>query len=81
MVIAEGIEDALNAHEASGLGAWAAGTATRLPALAGPIPSYIACVTILVDDDETGRTNSHKLMARLRDRNIEVRLTSRGSFS
>src|SRR5271170_2431550 len=34
MVIAEGIEDAANAHEASGLGAWAAGTATRLPALA-----------------------------------------------
>jgi hypothetical protein len=81
MVIAEGIEDGLNAHEASGLGAWAAGTATRLPALAGLIPSYIECVTILVDDDDAGRTNSHELMARLRDRDIEVRLTSRGSFS
>jgi hypothetical protein len=81
MVIAEGIEDALNAHEASGLGAWAAGTATRLPTLADLIPSYIECVTILVDDDDAGRTNSHKLMARLRDRKIEVRLTSGRSLS
>jgi Toprim domain len=80
-VIAEGIEDALNAHEASGLGAWAAGTATRLPALAGLIPSYIEVVTILVDDDAAGRTNSQKLMARLQARGIEVRLTLRGSFS
>jgi CHC2-type zinc finger protein/Toprim domain-containing protein len=80
MVVAEGLEDALNAHEASGLGAWAAGTATRLPALADLIPSYIECVTIMVDDDDAGRTNSRKLMARLRDRNIGVRLTSHGSF-
>jgi Toprim domain len=81
IVIAEGIEDALNAHEASGLGAWAAGSAMRLPALAGLIPSYIECVTILVDDDDAGRVNSHKLADRLRDRDIEVRLTSRGNFS
>jgi hypothetical protein len=37
--IAEGIEDALSMHEATGLGAWAAGAASRLPALAGAIPS------------------------------------------
>jgi hypothetical protein len=79
MVIAEGIEDALNAHEASGLGAWAAGGANRMPALASLIPSYIECVTILVDDNEAGRVNSHKLVARLRDRKIEIRLTSRRS--
>jgi CHC2 zinc finger/Toprim domain len=80
MVIAEGIEDALNAHEASGLGAWAAGGANRMPALADLIPAYIECVTILVDDNEAGRVNSHKLVARLRDRKIEIRLTSRRSL-
>jgi hypothetical protein len=81
MVLAEGVEDAVNAHEASGLGAWAAGSATRLPALACLIPSYIESVTILVDDDDAGRINAHKLMCRLRDRDIEVRLTSRGNVS
>jgi CHC2 zinc finger/Toprim domain len=80
LVIAEGIEDALNAHEASGLGAWAAGGATRMPALANLVPSYVECVTILVDDNEAGRLNSHKLAGRLRDRHIEVRLTSCGGF-
>jgi hypothetical protein len=81
LVIAEGVEDALTAHEATGLAAWAAGGASRMPTLAGLIPSYIECVTILVDDDDAGRVNSHKLADRLRDRDIEVRLTSRGSFS
>jgi hypothetical protein len=81
MVVAEGIEDALNAHEASGLGAWAAGGAWRMPALGDLIPAFIEVVTIVVDENDAGRTNSHKLMARLRDRKIEVRLTSRGSFS
>jgi hypothetical protein len=80
MVIAEGVEDALNAHEASGLGAWAAGGATRMPKLADFIPSYIECVTILVDDNDAGRVNSRKLMDRLRGRDIEVRLTPTRSF-
>jgi hypothetical protein len=35
LAIAEGIEDALSVHQATGLGAWAAGSANRLPALAG----------------------------------------------
>jgi hypothetical protein len=61
--------------------AWAADTATRMAALASLIPSYIECVTILVDDDDAGHVNSLKLVDRLRDRDIEVRLTSRGNFS
>ena len=32
LVITEGIEDALSMHAATGLGAWAAGAASRLPA-------------------------------------------------
>jgi hypothetical protein len=49
MVIAEGIEDAVNAHEASGLGAWAPGGAWRMPALGDLVPASIEVVTILVD--------------------------------
>jgi hypothetical protein len=52
--IAEGIEDALSLHEATGLGAWAAGSANRLPALADRIPSYVEIVSIAADDDDVG---------------------------
>jgi hypothetical protein len=52
--IAEGIEDALSLHEATGLGAWAAGSASRLPALAERIPSYVECVSISADGDDVG---------------------------
>jgi hypothetical protein len=37
IAVTEGIEDALSVHLATGLGAWAAGSASRLPALAGAI--------------------------------------------
>ena len=74
LVIAEGIEDALSAHLATGLGAWAAGSASRMPALADAVPSYVECVTILVDDDEAGRKRSATLADRLRGRCAEVRL-------
>jgi Toprim domain len=74
LAIAEGIEDALSAHEATGLGAWAAGSASRLPALADAVPSYIEVVTLLVDDDEVGRRHAGALRDRLIARGIEVRL-------
>jgi len=54
LAIAEGIEDALSLHEATGLGAWAAGSASRLPALAERIPGYCEIVTISADDDDAG---------------------------
>jgi hypothetical protein len=54
LAIAEGIEDALSLHEATGLGAWAAGSANRLPALADRIPSYVEIVSIAADDDDVG---------------------------
>jgi hypothetical protein len=54
LAIAEGIEDALSLHEATGLGAWAAGSASRLPALAERIPGYCEIVTISADDDDVG---------------------------
>jgi hypothetical protein len=54
LAIAEGVEDALSLHEATGLGAWAAGSASRLPALADRIPSYVETVSIAADDDTAG---------------------------
>jgi hypothetical protein len=54
LAIAEGIEDALSLHEATGLGAWAAGSASRLPALAERIPGFCETVTIAADDDQAG---------------------------
>jgi hypothetical protein len=74
LVISEGIEDALSVHDNTGLGAWAAGSASRLPALANAVPRLIEAVTITVDDDETGRRNADELGERLLARGIcEVR--------
>jgi hypothetical protein len=73
LAIAEGIEDALSAHESTGLGAWAAGTANRLPGLARHVPDWIESCTILVDNDEAGRRESARLIRMLQGRSIEVR--------
>jgi hypothetical protein len=75
LAICEGIEDALSAHQSTGLGAWAAGSAARLAALAPAVPSYVEAVTILVDDDETGWRFSAELAARLDARGMEVSRT------
>jgi hypothetical protein len=61
MVVAEGVEDGLSAHEATGLGAWAAGSASFMPALAETIPSYIESLIILVDDNAAGWKGSTAL--------------------
>jgi Toprim domain len=79
VVIAEGIEDALSAHEATGLGAWAAGSASRMPALAGILPDFIEVVTVLVDDDQDGRRHAAELGRRLRARGTETRLIVPGA--
>jgi hypothetical protein len=79
LAVAEGIETALSVHQATGLGAWAAGAAGRLARLAPGIASlsYVEAVTIFAEDDDAGRRGAHDLareLARLR-RNIEVRVT------
>jgi hypothetical protein len=74
LAIAEGIEDGLSLHEATGLGAWAAGSASRLPALAEAIPSFIEAVNILVDDDAAGQLYSAELVDRIEDLGIEAHL-------
>jgi hypothetical protein len=72
LAIAEGIEDGLSVHQATGLGAWAAGTAGRLPAMADYVPPYINSVTIMVDADPRGEKNATELARRLDERGIEV---------
>ncbi len=79
LAIAEGIEDALSVHHATRLGAWAAGTAGRLPAMADAVQDYVESVTIMIDDDENGRRNANELARRLTERGIEVLMVQPGS--
>lgn len=72
LVIAEGIEDALSLHIATGLAAWAAGGASRLAALASAVPSYVESVTIAADDDAAGRKGTTGLAEALDRRGIGV---------
>jgi putative DNA primase/helicase len=72
LAITEGIEDALAAQLALGLGAWAAGSASFMPALAETVPSYIDAITIFAHPDKAGSDGAHKLATALRQRNIEV---------
>lgn len=74
LAITEGIEDALSVHDATGLGTWAAGSASRMPALAAVIPDYIDCITIVADADDNGRANAQKLSDALAHRQCDVRL-------
>jgi hypothetical protein len=79
LTLAEGIEDALTAHEATGLGAWAAGSASRMPALADLVPALIDVCTVIVDDDTDGRRHAAELGRRLLVRGIETRLIVPGA--
>jgi hypothetical protein len=74
LIACEGIEDGLSAHEATGLGVWAAGSASRLPTIADALQTHVECLTIIVDDDATGRSNAAKLAkaARLRGLYVET---------
>jgi hypothetical protein len=72
LAVTEGIEDALSVHQATGLGAWAAGSAGRMPALAGTVPDYADCVTIFADANQAGESNSARLAERLKVRGIHA---------
>jgi Toprim domain-containing protein len=74
LAITEGIEDALSIHEATGLGVWAAGSASRMLALAAGVPAYIDSITIVADADKAGRTNSQAFVEALQQGGHEVRL-------
>jgi 5S rRNA maturation endonuclease (ribonuclease M5) len=74
LAITEGIEDAASAHQLTGLGAWAAGCASRLPRLAEVVPHYIEVVTIIVDPDKDGVRYSRQFAQELRARGFYVEL-------
>ena len=74
LAITEGVEDALSVHMATGLGAWAAGSASFMPNIAPAIESLMVareydaspdCITVFADDDAAGRHHAHDLVARL----------------
>jgi Toprim domain len=73
LVVSEGVEDALSAHEATGLGAWAAGSASRLSAVANVVPHYVECIAVLADGDADGRRHAGALLRRLQGRRFDVR--------
>jgi putative DNA primase/helicase len=72
--IHEGIEDALSAHAAAGLGAWASGGAPFLANLADAVPSYVETVTVVAHRDEAGRIGARELARRLAARGFKVLL-------
>jgi putative DNA primase/helicase len=81
LAITEGIEDALSVHQATGLSAWAAGSAPHMAKLAATIlRAEPESVTILADGDDAGRHHARELatdlaalVARL-ELGIEIRL-------
>ena len=80
VVIAEGVEDALAAHELTSLPAWAALSAGNMADLV--LPQHLLEVLILADRDDNGlgQERAHLLAARLRreGRHAEVRSPTTG---
>lgn len=72
LVITEGIEDALSVHEATGLGAWAAGSKDRLVAMADAIPDWMDFIGVRPDDDPDGggRKRAVELVQAIRRRMV-----------
>jgi hypothetical protein len=74
LCVAEGIETALSAHMATGLGAWAAGSAVFPPYLADAVPGCVEAVTICADEDKSGagQRGADELARSLIGRGFEV---------
>jgi len=79
LIVSEGIENGLSGFEAAGLCAWAAGSASRLPALAAAIPHWVESLTVLADNDVDGRRYAASLATEAsKRRDLEVRLCVSG---
>lgn len=72
LAVTEGIEDGLSVFQATGLGVWAAGSGSRMPALAGAVPSYIESATVYAHSDNIGQDNARKLAEGFNQRGIEA---------
>jgi hypothetical protein len=76
--ITEGIEDAISAYEATGRGSWAAGSASRMAALATRVPGYVESVTIFAHPDKAGEKGAYSLADALAMLNVEVLIEGLG---
>jgi hypothetical protein len=77
LIIAEKVEDALLASQATGLGAIAAGYADNMPAIVDSLPACIESATILPGDGADSAAAAEELARRLAERRIEARLADR----
>jgi hypothetical protein len=77
LLIAEGAETALSGAIATGLGAWAASSATLMPSLADAVPDHIEAVWIARERDPAGQRGANELGRRLEKRGIEVIMAGR----
>jgi hypothetical protein len=74
LVVCEGIESGLSLYEAMGCSVWAAGSASRMPALADRVPSYLDCVTIVGEADPAGKKGAVTLAERINARGLHSEL-------
>jgi hypothetical protein len=72
LAITEGIEDALSIYEATGLGVWAAGSASRIPSLAKLIPYYCESVAVGADTDDAGQLSAAAFLRAIGRRHMDV---------
>jgi DNA primase len=72
LAICEGVEDALSAQRATGLGAWASGGASFMPKLARTVPHYVETVTIYAHEDDAGQRGARHLADALAARGVDV---------
>jgi hypothetical protein len=70
--LTEGIEDGLSVLESLGIGAWAAGSASRMPALGDAVPNFVDAVSIFSHDDRDGRRHAAELQRRLNVRRLNA---------
>jgi hypothetical protein len=72
LAITEGIEDALTVHQATGLGAWAAGSAPFMQSIADSVPNYVECVTVFAHPEQRGQDDARRLAEAIAGRGTEV---------
>jgi hypothetical protein len=72
LTICEGVEDALSAHQATGLGAWASGGDVFLPKLADAVQDYVEAVTINAHPEERAQRCAQELADALNARGIDI---------
>jgi putative DNA primase/helicase len=74
LLITEGIENALSLGSSLGLGAWAACSHTRMPALAENVPAYVDAVTVVADPEVAARASASTPAQKLERRGSLVSL-------